>query len=650
MKLLTIITLISINSFAQVIDSLHLNQTVDDTTLIPDSTFIVQTDSVNILTIEELEQNNLFISRERIIKSNYRFAGDLLNEFPLSFQRDYGFVGYPNEVLLYGIGNPFVNWMSDGISLNDRFRNSFNLNLIQTEDIDSIEVLPLPRGFLYGSYMYPVTVNFITRDFIPKQPYSRIRYIQGPDREASVDANFHALVSKNFLFSFDITNRIKDSTFRNTEFSIWQIKTRLKYFLSNDINLIASYNYNDYKIGFNGGVDIDSISALTSDVNSILYDNFLAPVNNPNDELKTLQHFPKLSLLTNLFNWLKSDLHLYYRFSKVSQRDVLFDYTEEKILGLSFRNKLSVKNFDFNLFVDYENQKQSARIRDDRIFPAIDTYFLKDEFKVFSLGGILSAKLLQDKLNVSLFYKYSSVDKNFERGIIIDDSEIIISPFGYSVNPSNSGTGADVHYKLNDNFKFYLGGSFLDVYSTSSSAKESFLFQSGINFSNDFLNADLYYIINEYLVNSANYYHYYKQAEKTSALGFSLKAKYSFILLESQNALYNSPSGSELYFIPDFTSRTGLFYNDFLFDNNLDLKTGFIFTYIGEQNFSSVETRILKVPSVTRLDFTLAGEVRRAAIVYFIIENIFDKKYYITSYYPMPERNFRFGIAWEFLN
>ncbi|WP_407930378.1 putative porin, partial [Ignavibacterium album] len=89
---------------------------------------------------------------------------------------------------------------------------------------------------------------------------------------------------------------------------------------------------------------------------------------------------------------------------------------------------------------------------------------------------------------------------------------------------------------------------------------------------------------------------------------------------------------------------------DFLFDNNLDLKAGFIFTYFGKQNFSSVETRIIKVPSVSRLDFSLAGEVRKAAIVYFIIENIFDKKYYLTPYYPMPERNFRFGIAWEFLN
>lgn len=649
MKVFLITALVLTNSYAQIIDSLLFIPTPNDTT-VTDTTLKAPVDSQIILNVSELDKNNDFIPRKSIIKNNYRFAGDLLNDFPLSFQRDFGFVGYPNEILMYGIGKPFVNWMSDGVSLNDRFRSSYNLNLIQTEDIDSIEVVPLPRGFMYGSYMYPVTVNFITRDFIPSKPYSRIRYIQGPDREASVDANFHALVSKKLLFSFDITNRIKDSTFSNTEFGMWQIKTRLKYFLSNQINVIAAYNYNYYKIGFNGGIDIDSIAKITNDINSILYDNFLAPVKYPNDELRTFQHFPRLSLLTNFFPWFKSDLNLYYRFSNDKQKDFLFDFTEEKILGFSLNNKMTVKNFEFNILIDYENQKQSARIRDDKIFPALDTNFLTDEFKVFSLGGILSAKLLQDKLNISLFYKYSNVDKDFERGIIIDDSEIIISPFSYSVNPSNSGSGADLHYKINDNFKFYLGGSFLDVYSTSSSTKESFLFQSGINFSNDFLNANLYYIINEYLTNSANYYQYYRQTEKASSLGFSLKAKYDFILLESQNALYNSPSGTVLYFVPDFSSRTGLYYNDFLFDNNLDLKAGFIFTYVGKQNFSSTATQINTVPSVARLDFSLAGEIQKSATVYFIWENIFDKKYYLTPYYPMPFRNIRFGIAWEFLN
>lgn len=649
MKSIIITVLIISNSFAQIIDSLQFIQNANDTTINSDTTYIAPNDSLFILKISELDENSFSISREKIIKSNYRFAGDLLNDFPLAFQRDYGFVGYPNEILLYGIGSPFVNWMSDGISLNDRFNNSYNLNLIQTEDIDSIEVVPLTRGFLYGSYMYPVTVNFITRDFIPKQPYSRIRYIQGPNREASVDANFHALVSKKFLFSFDITNRIKDSTFRNTEFSIWQIKTRLKYFLSDEINLIASYNYNDYKIGFNGGIDIDSIESLTTDINSILYDEFLAPVNLPDDKIKTLQHFPRLSLLTNFFTWLKSDVNVFYRFSRVNRKDIFFDLTEEKVLGFSFNNKVFLKNFEFKLFVDYENQRQSARIRDDIIIlPIFDTYVLSNTFNVLSFGGILTSKLLQDKMNISLFYKYSDLKKNFGREIFYSGTDITISSFGYSTNPTNSGMGFDLSFRFNDNLKFYAGGSFFDEYSISSTNKEPLLFQSGLSFSNDFLNTDLYYVYNEYLVHSSANYH--KQADRVNGLALSLKTKFNFILLESQNTFYDSPSGSELYFVPDFSSRTGLYYNDILFDNNLDLKAGFIFTYFGKQNFSSVETRIIKVPSVSRLDFSLAGEVRKAAIVYFIIENIFDKKYYLTPYYPMPERNFRFGIAWEFLN
>lgn len=649
MKSIIITVLIISNSFAQIIDSLQFIQNANDTTINSDTTYIAPNDSLFILKISELDENSFSISREKIIKSNYRFAGDLLNDFPLAFQRDYGFVGYPNEILLYGIGSPFVNWMSDGISLNDRFNNSYNLNLIQTEDIDSIEVVPLTRGFLYGSYMYPVTVNFITRDFIPKQPYSRIRYIQGPNREASVDANFHALVSKKFLFSFDITNRIKDSTFRNTEFSIWQIKTRLKYFLSDEINFIASYNYNDYKIGFNGGIDIDSIESLTTDINSILYDEFLAPVNLPDDKIKTLQHFPRLSLLTNFFTWLKSDVNVFYRFSRVNRKDIFFDLTEEKVLGFSFNNKVFLKNFEFKLFVDYENQRQSARIRDDIIIlPIFDTYVLSNTFNVLSFGGILTSKLLQDKMNISLFYKYSDLKKNFGREIFYSGTDITISSFGYSTNPTNSGMGFDLSFRFNDNLKFYAGGSFFDEYSISSTNKEPLLFQSGLSFSNDFLNTDLYYVYNEYLVHSSANYH--KQADRVNGLALSLKTKFNFILLESQNTFYDSPSGSELYFVPDFSSRTGLYYNDILFDNNLDLKAGFIFTYFGKQNFSSVETRIIKVPSVSRLDFSLAGEVRKAAIVYFIIENIFDKKYYLTPYYPMPERNFRFGIAWEFLN
>jgi outer membrane cobalamin receptor len=56
------------------------------------------------------------------------------------------------------------------------------------------------------------------------------------------------------------------------------------------------------------------------------------------------------------------------------------------------------------------------------------------------------------------------------------------------------------------------------------------------------------------------------------------------------------------------------------------------------------------VEPIYKLDFILSGEIRKAAIVYFSIENILDKQYFITPYYPMPGISLRFGLAWEFLN
>jgi outer membrane cobalamin receptor len=50
------------------------------------------------------------------------------------------------------------------------------------------------------------------------------------------------------------------------------------------------------------------------------------------------------------------------------------------------------------------------------------------------------------------------------------------------------------------------------------------------------------------------------------------------------------------------------------------------------------------------VDFTLAGEIKKAAIVYFTWENLFDETYYIVPYYPMFRRGIRFGVAWELFN
>ncbi len=297
LKLLSSLVLFSTLIFSQDADSL-LNQ---DFQTIPDTNFVeindtsavsdsIVTTKVKVDTLAPIQGIPLtdvstVISKRTFLFDQYRYTGDLFRSFSLNFTKDLGFIGYPNETFIYGIGNNGVSYLQDGVFWNNRFTNSLDLNLIQSENIDSIEIVPSPRGFLYGPYNNPVTVNFITRDFIPPVPYARVRYYEGPDGEAMIDGKFSAMVAKRWNYSFQLTNRSKDETYQNTDLSIWQVNTKLKYLLSNSINLQAYYYYVDKQQGLNGGVDYDSLTRSSDNPNADLYDPIAAPVVYPNQKL-----------------------------------------------------------------------------------------------------------------------------------------------------------------------------------------------------------------------------------------------------------------------------------------------------------------------------------------------------------------------------
>jgi len=101
---------------------------------------------------------------------------------------------------------------------------------------------------------------------------------------------------------------------------------------------------------------------------------------------------------------------------------------------------------------------------------------------------------------------------------------------------------------------------------------------------------------------------------------------------------------------PGYSLLAGFILKVIFFDDNLNLKSGFTFYYTGKRNSYSGEWGIVKVDPSNKLDFILIGEIQELAIVYFIWENLFDNQYFITPYYPMPERSIRFGLSWELFN
>ena len=653
-NILALIIITSIVAAAQIQDSVTADLKIysDTLSIQPDS--IITSDSLLIVTERDslvplysspLTDKSFIASNKELLKLEYQYTGDYLRLSQFNFIKNLGFTGQPNETFLYGVGNDAVSYLMDGISYNDRQSNSLNLNLIQSEDVDSIEMIPLPRGFLYGAYNNPVSINFITKDFLSAQPYTRIRFYQGINRDMMFDGIFNAIITNKLIASFDITNRIYDGTYDNTDYSIWQGKVKLKYLLSNAVNIIASYNYNDYKSGYSGGVDVDSIRSITENVDDVLYDFRAAPMVYPNGELKTLTHLPRLRFLIKPFENIKTDLNFFYQYNDYQKLTDRKQYSESKTFGINFRNDFDYNFFNFQLIADYEKgsiYRQEETIVDTMIYylniPTLDN-------DLYSLSGNVSLKLLNGSLVPSAFGKLSSY--NARSGT----TDFLGNPFsGRDFSDNTFSIGFDVIFIPIETIELYLGYSVPKLSSNYNINDNLFEVAAKFNFEN--LYASIRYFRNNHQTIDYELTDYYnaKNYGNVSGVGLDFNFKYSIFLLQSNSSFYASMDDEYLFGVPDFQTQTGLYYTSNLLNDNLDLKTGFVFHYTGVNNVFTREHGVTEVPSSYKLDFTLAGEIQNIAIVYFLWQNLLGNDYYITPYYPMPTRNIRFGVAWEMFN
>ncbi|HVO75179.1 MAG TPA: TonB-dependent receptor plug domain-containing protein [Ignavibacteriaceae bacterium] len=609
---------------AVISDSLKRDSTAADTTaLLSDSLKLIRKDTLAAIHQSPFYTGSFFISNREMMFTDYRYTADFLELFPFTFVLDKGFVGQPNEVLLYGTGFNSINYFQDGILINDRNSNSIDLNNVQSESIDSIEIIPAPRGFLYGPVNNLVSVNLLTKDFMPKVPYSRIKYYEGPSGEAMFDGIFSAMLSKRLDFSADITNRNTEESegFQNSGFSIWQAGAKLKYFLSNKINLIGSYYFVHSETGVNGGVDVDSIRRITSNVDSLLYNENLAIVVQPNALQKIKQHHFGLRMLWNPEENLKTDLNLYYKFylDEITNIGSFSTDIKNKILGAALKENYNIGIFSSQINFNYEYQDflYGDKLKYDPVNIMTKS---RAYYNVLSVSPILSLTVLDSSLVVSLFYKYSSTDK--------------VNSYAAAVS---NGAGTDIFYKCSNEIKSYLGYSRVEF---ASDIEDFETIEAGATYSGNNLLFDLKFY-NRKLLGSE-----IKAIGHPNSSGIGIKAEYLFWKLKLE-ALMNIPDENTFY--NQFYLRGGIFYNDILFDSSLVLKTGFAL-----YNFSRQQL-VTQPPNETgisrpRIDFTLAGEIQKSAIAYFAWENLLDEDYFIVPYYPMPARSIRFGIAWEIFN
>ena len=617
---------------------------------------IVVKDTVVPIFQSPFSDVSFILSSDYLRKNDYRYTPDYLKLFEFTYLAETGNLGFPDPIYLYGLETYKTNFLKDGISLNGSPFGLYDLNYLQSETIDSIEIIPLPRGFLYGSYNKSASVNFISKDFISINPLTRIKYYQGAFGESMLDGIFNSVLYKKLFGFLDVTNRKLDKRFINSDFSSWQVAVKLRYLFSNSYNITGSYGYNKIYKGLNGGVNVDTLNLLGVDVNTYLYDEIRAPVVNQITDMDVTQHSFDLRLLAKPFDGSNTDFNLYYKFDGQSLNNLGdnsndFEKSKNKLYGLSLNQIYKKDVYNFNLIACYEHSDI------DLIFPftsqlSTDHYIHK--LNLLSIAGVAGLNV-SDRIKASIFYKYSS----------LTDEMVNYS----NINWESKGVGLDLNISICDELSFYSGYSFFKNYFDKNylgNAEASVI--SSLN--------NFYLKLSLFVRNSTGYNNkgfsnlnfpnlLLLNLQPNSSLmdnpyvmgiGENIKYRFWVISFENNTSYYsgdymlNSFRSKGLLGIPEIFSRSGVYISDSLFSSNLNLKCGFVFTYYGRIKYINTLSSIFETNPAYTIDFTLAGRIRNAATVYFSWENLFDEKYYLIPYYPALGRNLRFGIAWDLFN
>jgi len=670
------------NSFATELFFHNISDTLDnkgDGAL--DTLSIVNSDSLNItdtlavkqkirkhLLIDAIEtsSNNNYsnkIKHKDFSTEDYRNLSDIFSYMPFGFVQDLGSLGQPNEQMFYGLGFSNISYNRDGVLLNNRLQNSYDLNKLNNERIDSLEIVPLSRGFLYSPYNNPVSVNLHSRFNYTTRPVTRLKFYQASYDEGFIDVLFHTHITNKLNFGLGASNSAIDSRFENSDYESWKLDAKIAYLVNDKINITANYFFTYDTLALFGGLDTTTL--INDDFSPVLYGN------TSSKSLRyqlTYNHNATVKVLTTLIPNSKTDLTVYYNSTSQEFKqniDSLASHIPSithdnyfNTLGIRFQNYFSSDNITFDLIANYENTTAETDYQTNlteniltlsgklsyqfsplllpSLFGKINNF--NDDMLLgygFDISGLLNSNLSY-YAGISWFEKQISIlEQSYSSRTDILDPYNTISP----LNPSNN-TSIEVGIKFNSNV---ISGK-LSYFNYSS--KNSLIPHTAGNISDTLLINELYYYTQENIDNSG------------INLSFDFKL-WKFLFSNNLNYYFSSRTERN-YASPDYTLAGKLYYLDQLFNNNLDVKAGIKYRFTGGQSpfvydfekslqFRSELTQMvsyLDVPTSLQLDLYLAGTIQKRATIFVTFENLLGTEYYIAPYYFKQPLTLRLGVSW----
>lgn len=148
-------------------------------------------------------------------------------------------------------GRPFRNPVTGALHLQD-----IPIEAVDHLDFRVMESLaPAPGGT-------SALLNTVTRHFNTNRPITKIRFIQGPYDHLATDVFYTQNVLRDLNVRVGLLREARDNRFVNSSYDAWGVRSRVRYNVSDRLNISLSDLYRRWTTGMNNGVDEDSTAGL----------------------------------------------------------------------------------------------------------------------------------------------------------------------------------------------------------------------------------------------------------------------------------------------------------------------------------------------------------------------------------------------------
>lgn len=454
--------IISSQLFAQQKDSIPLQLNHLDNVIITANKFLQkETETGKVITI---------IDRDMLNKMGGRTVSEILSTasgtYIIGANEN---LGSNQRVSIRGSSDGNVLILIDGIPVNDPslISNYFDLNFINTTQIERIEILKGAQSTIYGSDAVSGVINIITKKSASNilTPYGTINYgsyktfnasagLKGRTGIVSYNIFGSAISSRGFSSAYDSTNK---SNYDRDGFHQYEAHSDLAINLSSYVNISVFENYSYYKADIDQGAFTDDKDFYTK---------------NKNEQ----------SGIKFLWNQKKGSFHLNYEFNYCNRF-----YLDDSADRSSF-SYFSKSNYEGR--THYAEVYENYKLNHINLLAGSDYHFINSDqfYNSVSSFGAYNSNLNSKLAKISLFSVYASIIYhtgrfNGEVGARLNHQNLYGNNSTYSINPSYLITKKiKIFANLSSGFKAPTVFQLFDVYTGNTNLKAEYTkaFEGGI--------------------------------------------------------------------------------------------------------------------------------------------------------------------------